>query len=90
MKNNNSSLLASLNGSGVRSSGYVLRQSLQNVYVAAFTSSDWSWIPTEDIHSAQLFSSMTQALAVGFCLGFGAAMEAIPHDSKQVCFSFHR
>jgi hypothetical protein len=88
MNNKKNSLSGFKNDKSFGASGYVLRQTLQNTYVAAFSVMDWSWVPTDDADQAMLFVSMTQALTVGFCLGFGTSMEAISHTTGQASLPF--
>ena len=81
MKTQKNSNSAFLNGNCV--TRYVLR-SPDGQFVASFAMSDWTYVLCERIEDALMFASMTQALAVGFCLGFGINMAALPHNPHQL------
>jgi hypothetical protein len=76
-----------LGSSNVGITRYVLR-SPDGQFVASFAMSDWSFVLCTRMEDALMFGSMTQALAVGFCLGFGMNMAAIPYNPHQLQFPF--
>jgi hypothetical protein len=61
---------------------YVLRGPTGQ-FVASFAMADWTYVLCDDMRNALHFGSMSQALAVGFCLGFGRDMAAVPFDPHQ-------
>ena len=68
--------LSSASSNGVSVTRYVLRlKNDSDSYVKTWTSEGWSHTVCNEANEAFQFSSMTLALCVGFCLGFGAKME---------------
>ena len=61
---------------------YVLRGP-SGQFVASFAMADWTYALCDSPADALHFGSMSQALAVGFCLGFGKDMAAIPYNPHQ-------
>lgn len=53
-------------------------------FVASLNPADWSYTLTSDENNARLYTSMTQALCVGFCLGFDSTMIARPFAGDQL------